>query len=162
MKNLPTVYIETTIPSLLTARPSRDMIIASEQEMTRNWWAYQEGRYDLFVSELVIEEALKGDSDAARRRMEAITGLPLLEIDENVLLLTNTILESGIIPQKAAADAAHIAVASRYAIDYLLTWNCKHIANAEIIRQLSFIVSQEDYTLPVICTPMELMGGYDD
>lgn len=154
--------METTIPSILTARPSRDLIVASEQTITREWWSCQEGRYNLFVSELVVEEAMKGDTDAAGRRMEILEGIPLLEIDENVIFLTRAILESGIIPQKAAADAAHIAVASRYAIDYLLTWNCKHIANAEIIRGLSYLVSETGYALPIICTPMEMMGGYDN
>ncbi|HDP35681.1 MAG TPA: DNA-binding protein [Candidatus Hydrogenedentes bacterium] len=136
--------------------------MAGQQEITRRWWSYQENRYRLFVSELVIEEAMKGDADAAQKRTEAIAGLPLLEVDDDIVFLTNALLESGIIPSKAAVDAAHIAVGCRYAIDYLLTWNCKHIANAEIIRGLSFVVSEAGYNLPVICTPLELMGGYDD
>ena len=99
----------------------------------------------MFISELVIKEAGKGDSQAARRRMDAIKNLPILEIDDDAIRLGEQILKSGVIPRKAAADAGHVAVAARHGIDYLLTWNCKHIANAEIIRRLDQVIRDHGY-----------------
>ena len=162
MNEKATIYLETTIPSYLTARPSGNLIIAGEQAITRDWWEQRREAYRLFVSEGVVEEASRGDSEAARRRLEAISGLESLAIDEPAILLTEKLLETGLIPEKAAADAIHIAVAARHGMDYLLTWNCRHIANAEIIRQLSHVIGEEGYYVPVICTPRELFGGQED
>ena len=100
--------------------------------------------------------------EAAARRMAIISDLDVLQIDEDVLNLTDAIMESSIIPAKAAADAAHIALASRHGIDYLLTWNCRHIANAEIVRQIAAVVRRAGYELPVICTPRELLGEQNE
>jgi len=154
-----TVYLETTVPSFLTARPSNDLILAGQQQLTRRWWNTRKRQFSVFISELVISEAGRGDSQAAKRRMEAIANLPILEIDDDAIKLGAVILNSGVIPKKAAADAAHIAVAARHGIDYLLTWNCKHIANAEIIRQLDQVIRDHGYLAPTICTPTELFGG---
>ncbi len=156
-----TVYLETTIPSFLTARPSNDLILAGQQQLTLRWWNSRKRHYSVFISELVIEEAGRGDSQAARKRMDAINGLPLLEIDDATIKLGAQILKSGVIPQKAAADAGHIAVAARHGIDYLLTWNCKHIANAEIIRRLDQVIRDHGYLAPTICTPTELFGVHN-
>jgi len=158
----PTVYIETTIPSFLTGRPSDNLVVAGKQEVTRQWWEKRKEKYDLFVSQLVIDEALKGDRDAAGRRMDAIEGIASLEIDDEVVRVTEKIMEAGVIPKKSATDAAHIAVASRYGVDYLMTWNCAHIANAEILGRMSFLVAEAGYYLPIICTPDELFGGQED
>ena len=158
----PTVYIETTIPSFLTARPSNNLIVAGKQEVTRQWWEMRREKYELFVSELVFDEALKGDIDAAERRIAAIEGIPSLEIDNEVIRITERIIEAGVIPEKSASDAAHIAVASRHGVDYLMTWNCTHIANAEIIGKMSFLVAETGHYLPIICTPDELFGGQED
>jgi len=158
----PTVYLETTIPSFLTARPSNNLILAGEQELTRQWWEDRRKSFTLFVSELVIEEAQKGNSVASEKRMNAISAVLVLEIDEETIRLTEEIMKSGVIPERAAADAGHIAVASRHGIDYLLTWNCRHIANAEIIRRLVSVVKKAGYNLPIICTPAELFGGQED
>lgn len=103
----------------------------------------------------------RGDSKAARKRIAAIKNLPILEIDDETIKLGAQILKSGVIPQKAAADADHVAVAARHGIDYLLTWNCKHIANAEIIRRLEQVIRKHGYIAPTICTPTELFGGQD-
>ena len=162
MEEKPTVYLETTIPSFLTARPSSSLVLAGEQELTRQWWEARRESFTLFVSELVIEEAIKGDTEASGKRMRAIADVPVLEIDEETIRLTEEILRSGVIPERAAADAGHIAVASRHGIDYLLTWNCRHIANAEIIRRLESVVEAAGYSLPIICTPAELCGGQED
>ncbi|MBI4708515.1 MAG: type II toxin-antitoxin system VapC family toxin, partial [Candidatus Omnitrophica bacterium] len=158
----PTVYLETTIPSFLTARPSNNLILAGEQELTRQWWEDRRKSFTLFVSELVIEEAQKGDSEASEKRMNTISDVSVLEIDEETIRLTEEIMKSGVIPERASADAGHIAVASRHGIDYLLTWNCRHIANAEIIRRLVSVVKEAGYNLPIICTPAELFGGQED
>jgi len=161
MNTKATVYLETTIPSFLTARPSNNLILVGQQQLTLRWWNTRKRHYSVFISELVIEEAGKGDSRAARKRMDAIKSLPLLEIDEETIKLGAKILKSGIIPQKAAADAGHVAVAARHGIDYLLAWNCKHIANAEIIRRLDKVIQDQGYRAPIICTPTELFGGQD-
>jgi predicted nucleic acid-binding protein len=121
------VYIETTIPSYLIARPSRDWLIAEHQQITRDWWEFRGPQFDLFVSEPVLEEASAGDAILARKRLEVLS-------DIRVLALTEGILKLAQIPPKAAVDALHIAVATVYACEYLLTWNCRHIANAEIQR----------------------------
>ena len=157
-----TVYIETTIPSYLTARPSRDLIVAGRQELTRLWWETRRDKFSLCISDFVIEEATRGHPEAARKRLEVLAEVPLLEIDNEVVGLTKTILESGLIPNKAAADAGHVAVASRHGVDYMITWNCTHLANAEILRYINYVVSEAGYFLPTICTPDELFGGEID
>ena len=129
-----TVYVETTIPSYLTARPSSNLIIAGEQAITREWWENRKAMYRLFISEAVVEEPSRRDAEAAQKRLEAINDLEELSIDEPVLTLTREILSACLIPEKASADALHIAVAARNGIDYLITWNCEHIASAEITR----------------------------
>jgi predicted nucleic acid-binding protein len=123
MNSKATVYLETTIPSFLTSRPSNDLILAGQQQLTLRWWNSRKRHYRLFISELVVEEAGRGDSQAARKRLNAIKTLPILEIDDETIKLGAQILKSGVIPQKAAADAGHVAVAARHGIDYLLTWN---------------------------------------
>lgn len=162
MEAKPTVHLETTIPSFLTAGPSNNLIVAGKQETTRQWWEQRKVKYDLFVSQLVIDEAAKGDAAAARRRLEIVEGISSLEIDAEVVRVTGKIMESGVIPLKAATDAGHIAVASRHGMDYLMTWNCTHIANAEILGRMSYLVSEAGYWLPIVCTPDELFGAEEN
>ena len=157
-----TVYIETTIPGYLTASPSRDIVIAARQEVTRAWWLKRKQEFALYASPYVLDEVRRGDPQAAQKRMEILQDLPVLTVDEEVVRLAEEILSTDIIPAKAAIDASHIAVATRHGIDYLLTWNCTHIANAEIIRQLQRAMGDKGYEIPVICTPDELMGGDED
>lgn len=152
------VYIETTIPSYLTAWPSRDLIIAGHQQLTKEWWQTRRGEFELCISQFVLDEASAGDAQAAQERMAILNPLPLLDISEAVLYLATTILQTGIIPGKAARDAAHIAISAVHGIDFLLTWNCAHIANAQIVKQVQAICSQHGFTCPLICTPEELMG----
>ena len=146
----------------MPARPSNNLIIAGEQALTRDWWEQRKHLYRLLISQAVIEEMSCGDPQAAQLRLDSVDGIEELSIDEQVISLTAEILTSNLISQKAAADAIHIAVASRHGVDYLLTWNCKHIANAEIIRQISYIIGNQGYFVPIICTPRELFGGQDD
>ncbi len=153
-----TVYLETTIPSFLTGRSSNDLILAGKQEVTRRWWEIRLDCYQAVISQFVIDEASAGDSSAAEKRLSVLNNIPLLEIDEEVLDLTDRILSTGIIPPKAATDAAHIAIAARHRVDFLMTWNCTHIANAEIMGKIRTILETAGYLSPVICTPDELFG----
>ena len=111
-----------------------------------------------FISQVVIDEIQAGDNEAAEKRMEEIGNLSVLEATTEAEILTEAIIEGGAIPKRAVRDAAHIAVAAVNDIDYLLTWNCRHLANAQIIRKVSVICNARGYSMPVICTPEELMG----
>ncbi len=153
------VYIETTIPSYLAAHPSRDLIQAARQQITHDWWHHQRHRYTLCTSETVLDEAEGGDPQAASRRLPYLKGLKLLELTPAVEQLAVSIIASGLLPQKATQDAIHVAVASVHRIDLLLTWNCRHIANAAITRRLAAVVATGGHELPVLCTPEELLEG---
>jgi hypothetical protein len=151
------VYIETSVVSYLTGRPSRDMVIAAHQELTHQWWDTRASEFDLLVSELVREEAEGGDADASRKRMAAIATVAVLRTGEAAIALAERLVSQGPIPQEFAADALHIAVAAVNGIDYLLTWNCKHLANAVHRQRIEALVEEAGYACPVICTPEELM-----
>ncbi len=159
MADKPTIYIETTIPRFLTARLSGDLVAAARQLLTRQWWEQCRNKYRLYASQYVVEEAAKGDSDAAMKRAEALTGVEILEVDTEVVRLARRIVDAGLIPPKASTDAGHIATAARYGLDFLLTWNCAHIANAEISKRIRGVMAAEGYEMPEICTPEELFGG---
>ena len=152
------VYIETTIPSYLTARPSRDIVQAARQQLTREWWDVERRNYDLCISQIVLDEAAAGDAEAAQRRMAVIDTLPLLDLTFEVDGLAGTIMQSGLLPASASRDAVHIAVTAVHQVHFLLTWNCRHIANATISRDLQHIIMSAGYDVPVICTPEELLG----
>ena len=153
------LYLESTIPSYLVAAPSRDLLVAAHQQVTSDWWKTRRPGFEIYVSQLVLDEIAKGDPDIARRRIDAVKGIPLLEITEDVLDLATALVASGIIPKKAGTDAAHIALAAVHNLDFLLTWNCTHIANAAISRGIEEICRERGIECPVICTPEELMGG---
>lgn len=150
------LYMETTIPSYLTSRPSRDLIIAGHQQVTKEWWETRRGAFEIYISQLVIDEASAGDPDAARERMLIVRDFAMLDITPEVGHLASAILASGILPRKAATDAAHISIAAVHGVDFLLTWNCVHIANAVITKAVANICRQYDWESPVICTPEEL------
>src|SRR5580704_12002146 len=152
------VYLETTIPSYLTSRPSRDLIVAGHQQITLDWWETQRGAFELYISQLVLDEIGTGDRSAARERLRVVNDLPLLDITSEVAELASSLLASGRIPRKAATDAAHIAIAAVHGMDFLLTWNCAHIANATNAKALASICHAHGCDCPVICTPEELMG----
>lgn len=151
------VYVETSVISYLAARPSKTIVGAAHQQITAAWWD-QRDDYDLFVSELVLRECAAGDPTAAQRRMEIVERIPLLAATEDSYLLAETFLRKRIIPAKAAEDGLHIAIAIIHSVDYLLTWNCKHIANPEIQRKIMDYLSNQGRFLPFICTPEELLG----
>ena len=157
---MPTVYIETTIPSLLTAWPSRDLEIACQQIATREWWNTRRQAFDLYVSADVLDEAGRGDTEAARLRTAALDECKVLAATAEAQLLTKRILATGLIPARAATDAAHIGIAAAHGMDFLLTWNCRHIHNSFIERRLAGICQALGLALPVLCTPTELMSNY--
>jgi hypothetical protein len=157
-----TVYIETSILSYLTARPSRDLVAAAHQQITRTWWEEHRERFEVFVSPLVDQESRRGDPDAPQRRVEALSGLPALEIVEQAYQLAASLIAEGALPASAQDDATHIALAAVHGMDYLLTWNCRHIDNAETKPVVRSVCANHRYTCPEICTPEELMGGEDE
>ena len=152
-----TVYIETSIPSYLTARTSRDVRTAAWQQITCQWWDEARSHHNLFISELVIVEAGEGDADAATRRLTALQGIPELVIDEEVRALAERLTADGGVPPSAEADALHIAVTAVHGIDYLLTWNFRHIDNATAKPIMRSICAVAGYRCPEICTPLELL-----
>ena len=152
----PKVYLETTVISYLTAAPSRDIVQTAHQQITREWWERRNG-FDLFVSQAVILEAGRGDSSAATRRLAALEGVAVLEVTEDATTLAEAFLEQHALPAKAALDALHIAVAVVMGMDYVLTWNCTHIANAASRPKIEDACRKLGYEPPVICTPEELM-----
>jgi hypothetical protein len=156
------VYVETSIVSYLTARPSSDLLAAAWQKVTVDWWDTRRKRFDLFASELVIEEASRGDDEAAGRRLEALAGMPLLAITDEVVALSEALIQKGVLPRQAIGDALHIALTAVHGIDYLLTWNYRHIDNAENKPLIRKICLANGYGCPEICTPQELMGVDDN
>lgn len=152
------VYIETTIPSYLAAWPSRDLLQAARQQITHQWWNANRQNFELCTSQIVLDESQAGDLSAAQDRMRFLDDLPLLSLSLDVNEVAKAIMESGLLPLKAARDAVHIAVSSVHRVDILLTWNCRHIANAAIMKELAEIVERCGHELPILCTPEELLG----
>ena len=151
------IYLETTVVSYLAARPSRDLRVAAHQQATSEWWTRRRGDFDLFASQLVVEEASAGDQEAASRRLEYLRGLPLLDLTDRTLALAEKLLTDAVVPTEAEQDALHIAVAAVHGMDYLLTWNCRHIANATMRGRIERTCVEAGCDAPVICTPEELL-----
>jgi predicted nucleic acid-binding protein len=151
------LYVETSVISYLTARPGRDLIAAAHQELTREWWQRAESEFDLYASRLVVAEAQLGDPDAAAARLLALEPITLLSETAESRALASKLLAAGGLPKKAASDALHIAVATVHGMDYLVTWNCKHIANARMLRFVTQTCRAANFEPPVICTPEELL-----
>ncbi|NQU39523.1 MAG: type II toxin-antitoxin system VapC family toxin [Lentisphaerae bacterium] len=151
------VYVETSVISYLTGRPSRDVIVAGRQALTIEWWGTCLQRFDAFVSALVVTEAEDGDPSAAQTRLLAIEGIPALDVTDAAKTLAGQMVDGGPIPKEYPEDALHVAVCALNGIDYLVTWNCTHLANATIRRQVERFLERAGYVCPVICTPEELM-----
>ena len=152
-----TVYLETTIPSYLAARSSRDIIIAAHQQITRDWWRNARERFDVYISDAVLTEICLGDPDVVARRLAIVEKLPVVEIDNEVQDLVSIYAQRLGLTGRAQIDLPHIALAVAYSMDYLVTWNCAHIANGEVIRRLGAINSELRLHMPVIVTPEELL-----
>ena len=153
-----TAYIETTIPSLYTGRPAQQLVEAARQNLTRIWWDNYRHEFDLVCSQTVLDECAEGDSEMAMKRIELLEGIPLIELSDDVITIAQMLVAKQIIPAKAADDAIHIAVASVHQIDYLVTWNCKHLANPRNWRRISDCVAGFGFRATVICTPEDLIG----
>jgi len=152
------VYLETSFISYLVARPSRDLIVAGHQQTTQEWWADRRSEFECWVSQVVIDEASLGDPAEVQKRLAIIGGLPSLDAAEDSEALTQAIMAAGMLPPHAFPDAAHVAVSAVHGIDYLVTWNCKHLANAQISRRIGVVCEKLGHRKPIICTPEELMG----
>jgi hypothetical protein len=152
------VYIESTIPSYIVARPARDLLQAARQQTSRDWWELKRHDHELFTSQIVLDEISAGEAEMAKQRLEILAGIPVLRVDETAETLTLQILGSGLLPASADRDAGHIALATIYEMDILLSWNCRHIANASIQARLRKLVEKSGLALPVLCTPDELTG----
>ncbi len=153
-----TVYIETSVIGYLTVRPSNNLILMANWEITRRWWDARRSQFTLYISQVVLDEAGQGDAEIASERLEILQNISVLELTEAVQDLEIQFLNKSNLPAKASDDAIHIAAATVHELDYLLTWNCKHIANAQIQKKLTEICLDFGYRLPTICTPYELMG----
>jgi len=153
-----TLYIETTIVSYLVANPSRDLILTAHQEITREWWREERGHYRCVTSEEVIREVSLGDPAMSRRRVEALSEIAVLRVDDAVRLLAKELVQERLLPPAAISDALHAAVASWHRVDYLLTWNCRHLANPHLQKGLRTFMAAHRLVLPEICTPIDLAG----
>ena len=152
------VYIETTIISYLTARPSKNILATAWQELTKEWWTHRRTYFDLFTSELVLAEAYKGDAEAAQRRLNHLEDIPIISTTDSAIEFARRLINEGPLPEKAIDDALHIALSAVHRIDYLMTWNFKHIDNAEMKPSIRELCILHGYHYPEICTPQELMG----
>lgn len=152
----PTVYLETSVISYLAARPSRDLIVAANQIATNRWWETERSKFDLFISQAVLDEVQEGDPEAARRRLRLVEGIPLLDLNDEVVRIAELLALRAAIPRHAIADALHVATAAVHNVRYLLTWNCKHIAHAHARTLLESGCREAGLVPPAIATPLEL------
>ncbi len=153
----PSVYIETTIISYLTAKPSRDLIIAAHQQITNEWWADARSQVDCYVSPFLIDEASRGDAIYAQKRLDEIADFVVLEVNEQIEDLAQQYFAALQIPEKSKIDAFHLAVAAWHKMDYVLSWNCKHIASGRVQKTLQIVNARLGVHSPIVCTPEELM-----
>lgn len=153
------VYIETSIVSHASAWPSSNIQIAAVQHQARQWWSVERHRFELVTSQLVIDEASAGDPSAAIERLKLLDGVATVPISEDVRTLAREIVSTSLMPQKAAADALHVAAAAVAGVQYLLTLNCKHIANAHELPRIYRLLDERGFGQLLICTPAEFLGG---
>ncbi len=157
MQDKPTLYLESTIPSYLAARPSRDLIVAAHQQITHEWWEYARPNFEIYISEAVFAEISAGDPEAASRRLSFVENFPVLALNHEIETLAGEYQHKLGLPLKARIDALHIACAVIYELEYLLTWNCTHIANGVMIKRLQNINTTINRITPIIVTPEELL-----
>lgn len=153
------IYIETSIVSFATARPSRDIQTAALQQQARDWWDLERPRFEVVTSQLTIDEAKRGDPVAAAERLKLLDGLPLLDVDSSTQAMAAMLLAEHTMPKQAAADALHVAVAALGGVKYLLTLNCRHIANAHELPRIYQLLQAQGCGGLLICTPAEFLGS---
>ena len=156
------VYVETTVISDATALPTNDLALVGRQVATREWWKTAAQRFDLFVSPIVRREAAKGDAEAAKRRLEALSSLPELELTVETSVLAQKLVDAKAVPAKFKEDALHIAIAAVEGMDYLVSWNFRHITNAQMIPRIKKVCTDNGYTCAEICTPQMLQEEVQD
>lgn len=159
---MPTLYVETSIVSYLRSRPSAQVVAAARQLLTRKWWETERPNYELVTSQYVLDEAADGDTEVAASRLAALAGVPLLPVENAILAIADEILRQAILPRSASVDALHIAMVAHHQVDYLLTWNCSHIANARILPRVFNVLDGCGLPRPIICTPEELLTDDTD
>ncbi|MFV2055360.1 MAG: type II toxin-antitoxin system VapC family toxin [Thiohalomonadales bacterium] len=152
------MYIESSVISYITARPSRDIVVSARQTITVEWWEEYRSTFDTFISELVIEEIGSGDIIAAKMRLSLVEKIPVLIATENAKILAKALLVENAVPESSTEDALHISIAAVQNIDFLLTWNFRHINNANTREKISKVIAELDYTCPVLCSPEELIN----
>jgi len=153
----PATYLDSNVISYLTARPSRDIVTLAHQQLTQQWWDQQRHNFDLYVSELVMFEIGRGDPSAAESRRAFVRGLPVLRITDEARLLADRVFRATTLPDKAAPDALHVALAAVNGMDFLVTWNCTHIANGVVLKVVNAACRENGYEPPIVCTPEELL-----
>jgi len=153
----PTVYIETTVISYLTAKPSRDLIIAAHQQITHDWWDLALPHFDVFVSPIVLEEISRGDTQAAELRLETVSSFSVLEVLLEVRNLAESYFAAIEIPEKAGADSYNLALAAWHGMDFMVSWNCTHIVSGRVKKIIEKINYEYGIRTPIVCTPEELM-----
>jgi hypothetical protein len=158
----PVVYVESSVISYLTARPNRDVVAAGRQTVTSEWWDNESARFELRVSALVEDEISRGDHVAARSRLAVIENIPMVAVTEEARQLSSRLIQQQVVPKGSEDDALHIAIASTQGADYLLTWNFKHINNAETKKGITEVVESCGYVCPTLCSPEELGGASND
>ena len=154
---MPTLYIETSIVSYLRQRPSPQVVMAARQLLTHQWWDDERANYELVTSQYVLDEASAGGPTLAAERLGLLEGIPLLPLDPEVGVIATEIIQRAILPQSATIDALHIAMVAHHRIEYLLTWNCRHIANAKILPRIHDVLEELGIPIPIICTPEEMV-----
>jgi hypothetical protein len=155
---MPTVYVESSIISYMRQRPSADLINAARQLLTLRWWTNERAAYELVISQYVLDEIAAGDPGLAAERLQAVDGIPVLPPAVEIPRIASAIMNRAILPSKAEVDALHIASVAHHRIDFLLTWNCSHIANARILPRIYSVLQDMQLPRPMICTPEELLG----
>ena len=150
-------YLDSNVISYLTARPSRDVVSLAHQQLTREWWERQRHGFELYVSELVMFEIARGNAAYAQSRLELVRKLPVLRITPDARLLSDRLFRATNLPDKAASDALHLALAAVSGMDFLLTWNCTHLANAVVLKLANAVCRDSGYEPPIVCTPEELL-----
>lgn len=153
----PKVYLETSVISYLASRPSRDLIMAAHQQITHEWWEKRRGKFELLVSQLVLQEVSGGDKSAAEQRNTYVKSLAQIQVTDAVIELAQKLLQVSALPASEFADAVHVAAAAVHGVDYLMTWNLKHIANAVTRYKIESTCRESGYEPPIICTPEELL-----
>ncbi|MYB92230.1 type II toxin-antitoxin system VapC family toxin [Candidatus Poribacteria bacterium] len=156
----PRVYLETTVISYLVGRPSNDPTLASWQQITRQLWENYTDRFAFVISPIVLAEVSQGNPEAVQRRLEVLSHLTVLEILSEADILTQKLLDAGAVPQNFRSDAEHIAIATVHQVEYLASWNHKHIVNANKREYINQVCREAGFKPTTICTPTDLIGEF--